>query len=90
MIGWFAMPTLIDLLFSSSFEGAVEAARILLIAAVVQFTLSWSKSFHAAVGRPHIRTLLSAVTMALSLLLLLLLGRSAEPTAPRSPTRSRP
>jgi O-antigen/teichoic acid export membrane protein len=74
VIGWFVMPTLIDLLFSSSFEGAVDAARVLLIAAVVQFTLSWSKSFHAAVGRPHIRTLLSAVALGLSLLLLLLLG----------------
>jgi O-antigen/teichoic acid export membrane protein len=74
VIGWFVMPTLIDLLFSSSFEGAVDAARVLLIAAAVQFTLSWSKSFHAAVGRPHIRTLLSAVALGLSLLLLLLLG----------------
>ena len=74
VIGWFALPSLIDLLFSSSFEDAVGAARILLIAAVVQFTLSWSKSFHAAVGRPHIRTLLAAVSMGLSLLLLLLLG----------------
>ena len=74
VIGWFALPSLIDLLFSSSFEDAVGAARILLIAAVVQFTLSWSKSFHAAVGRPHIRTLLAAISMGLSLLLLLLLG----------------
>ena len=82
VIGWFAMPTLIDLLFSSSFDGAVAAARILLIAAVVQFTLSWSKSFHAAVGRPHIRTLLAGISMGLSLLLLLLLGdRGADGAA---------
>ena len=83
VIGWFAMPTLIDLLFSSSFEDAVGAARILLIAAVVQFTLSWSKSFHAAVGRPHIRTLLAGIwRWRLSLLLLLLLGdRGADGAA---------
>jgi O-antigen/teichoic acid export membrane protein len=82
VIGWFAMPTLIELLFSSSFEGAVAAARILLIAAVVHFPLAWSKSFHAAVGRPHIRTRLSALYLALSLGLLLLLGdRGAEGAA---------
>ena len=82
VIGWFALPSLIDLLFSSAFEGAVGAARILLIAAVVQFTLSWSKSFHAAVGRPHIRTLLASVSLGLSLLLLLLLGeRGADGAA---------
>lgn len=74
VIGWFAMPALITLLFSSSFDGAVTAARILLVAAVVQFALSWSKSFHAAVGRPHVRTILAAITVALSLVLLLALG----------------
>jgi O-antigen/teichoic acid export membrane protein len=74
VIGWFAMPLLISLVFSSSFDGAVTAARILLVAAAVQFTLSWSKSFHAAVGRPHIRTILATISVALSLVLLLLLG----------------
>ena len=67
IVGWFAMPTLIELLFSSSFDGAVTAARILLVAAVFHFSLSWSKSFHAAVGRPQIRTRLSIVSLALSL-----------------------
>jgi len=82
VVGWFAMPILIDLLFSSSFESAVGAARILLIAAVVQFTLAWSKTFHAAVGRPHIRTVLASISMAVSLLLLLLLGdRGADGAA---------
>ena len=74
VIGWFAMPALINLLFSSSFDGAVTAARILLVAGAVQFALSWSKSFHAAVGRPHIRTILATINIALSLTLLLLLG----------------
>ena len=82
IIGWFAMPTLIELLFSSSFDDAVTAARILLIAAVSHFSLSWSKSFHAAVGRPQIRTRLSVLSLALSLLILLLLGdRGAEGAA---------
>jgi O-antigen/teichoic acid export membrane protein len=48
----------------------------------VQFPLAWSKSFHAAVGRPHVRTRLSALYLALSLGLLLLLGdRGAEGAA---------
>jgi O-antigen/teichoic acid export membrane protein len=82
IVGWFAMPTLIEVLFSSSFDGAVTAARILLIAAVFHFSLAWSKSFHAAVGRPQIRTRLSALSLALSLLILLLLGdRGAEGAA---------
>lgn len=71
---WFAMPALMELLFSQSFEEAVPAARILLAAAVIQFVLAWSKQFHAAVGRPHIRTRLTALHVILSLSLLLLLG----------------
>jgi O-antigen/teichoic acid export membrane protein len=82
VVSWILMPEIIELLFSSAFEEAVPAARILLIAAVVQFSLSWSKSFHGAVGRPHIRTRLSLVYVALNLSLLLLLAdRGAEGAA---------
>jgi O-antigen/teichoic acid export membrane protein len=80
--GWFLMPLLIETLFSSSYDAAVWPAQILLIAALVQFPLTWSKSFYAAVGRPEIRTRLTALYVILSLSLLALLGdRGAEGAA---------
>jgi O-antigen/teichoic acid export membrane protein len=68
------MPLLIEVLFGSEFDSAVGPARILLVAAVVQFTLAWSKMFHAAVGRPHVRTILETSRLAISLGILFWLG----------------
>jgi O-antigen/teichoic acid export membrane protein len=80
--GWFLMPLLIETLFSSAYDAAVWPARILLVAAVVQFPFSWTKSFHAAVGRPHIRTRLTALYVIVSVSLVALLGdRGAEGAA---------
>lgn len=74
IVAWFAMPVLIEVLFGSEFDSAVGPARILLVAAVVQFTLAWSKMFHAAVGRPHIRTILESARLVMSLGILVWLG----------------
>jgi O-antigen/teichoic acid export membrane protein len=50
-----AMPWLIELVFGAEYLGAVDAARIVLVAAAIQFALGWSKSLPVTVGRPRLR-----------------------------------
>jgi O-antigen/teichoic acid export membrane protein len=50
-----AMPTLIELVFGAEYLGAVDAARIILLAAAIQFALGWSKSLPVTIGRPRLR-----------------------------------
>jgi O-antigen/teichoic acid export membrane protein len=74
--GWFLIPRLIALLYSSSFAGAVRPARILLPAAVGTLAVAWSKALPAAVGRPNLRTWVSLVELALSVPLVAILAPS--------------
>jgi len=81
-IAWVAMPWLIPLLYSSSFDASVTPARILLIAAVVSFAFGWRKSLLAAIGRPDIRSRLSILSMVVTVSVLLVLAdRGAEGAA---------
>jgi O-antigen/teichoic acid export membrane protein len=50
-----AMPWLVELIFGAEYLGAVDAARIILVAAAVQFALGWSKSLPVTIGRPRLR-----------------------------------
>ena len=52
-----AMPWLVRVVFGEEYEGAVDAARIVLFAAAVHFTLGWTKSLPVTVGRPRLRIL---------------------------------
>jgi O-antigen/teichoic acid export membrane protein len=62
LLGWFLMPWLIPTLFSDRFEAAVEPARILLIAAVAHLSASvWAKGLPAAIGKPQLRSAMSAL-----------------------------
>ena len=54
-IALWAMPWLVEVVFGAEYLGAVDAARIILIAAAVQFALGWSKSLPVTVGRPRLR-----------------------------------
>ena len=50
-----AMPWLVDTVFGSEYHGAVLAARIILLAAAVQFTIGWTKTLPVTIGRPRLR-----------------------------------
>jgi O-antigen/teichoic acid export membrane protein len=50
-----AMPWLVELVFGAEYLGAVDAARIVLVAAAIQFALGWSKSLPVTIGRPRLR-----------------------------------
>jgi O-antigen/teichoic acid export membrane protein len=52
---FFAMPWLVDTVFGAKYDGAVDAARIGLAAAAVQFVIGWTKSLPVTVGRPQLR-----------------------------------
>jgi O-antigen/teichoic acid export membrane protein len=50
-----AMPWLIRIVFGNQYEDAATAARIVLVAAAIQFVLGWTKSLPVTIGRPHLR-----------------------------------
>jgi len=50
-----AMPWLVEVVFGDQYVGAVDAARIVLIAAAIQFTIGWTKSLPVTIGRPRLR-----------------------------------
>jgi O-antigen/teichoic acid export membrane protein len=50
-----AMPWLVKLVFGSEYEGAVTAARVMLIAAAIHFAIGWTKSLPVTIGRPRLR-----------------------------------
>lgn len=72
--GFFVLPWLIPVVFSEQFSGAVDAARILLVAALWQLMLSWGKTLLVALGRPQIRSFIAGVSLAVTIALLALLG----------------
>jgi O-antigen/teichoic acid export membrane protein len=49
------MPWLVDLVFGKQYDGAVAAARIILLAAAVQFVIGWTKTLPVTIGRPRLR-----------------------------------
>ena len=49
------MPWLVKVVFGSAYEGAVTAARIILLAAAIQVVLGWTKSLPVTIGRPSLR-----------------------------------
>ena len=49
------MPDLLRLVLGDEFVAATDAARLVLVAAVLQFVFGWTKSFPVTIGRPHLR-----------------------------------
>lgn len=70
---WVAMPWLISVLLPD-YEGATDAARILLLAACLRLVLGWSKTFPVSIGRPGLRIVAHGIEIVVLLPLLLLLG----------------
>ncbi len=52
---WWAMPWLVKLVNGSGYGPAAEPARVLLLAAAIQFIFGWTKSFPVSIGRPNLR-----------------------------------
>jgi O-antigen/teichoic acid export membrane protein len=71
---WLAMPTLVRFLYESKYLSAVDAFRVMLLAAAVQLVFGWSKSFPVSIGRPGLRTVGQLVEIAVLVPGVLVLG----------------
>jgi O-antigen/teichoic acid export membrane protein len=68
------MPDLIRLVFGNEFVSAADPARIVLLAAVLQFVFAWTKSFPITIGRPNLRVVTHGVETAVLVPLVAVLG----------------
>ena len=69
-----AMPFLVRVVFGSEFTGAVDAARIVLLAAAIQFAIGWTKSLPVTIGRPQLRILTHGLETLVVIPLVAVLG----------------
>jgi O-antigen/teichoic acid export membrane protein len=69
-----AMPWLVDLVFGEQYDDAVTAARVILIAAAVHFTLGWTKSLPVTIGRPRLRIFTHGLETLVAIPLVAVLG----------------
>jgi O-antigen/teichoic acid export membrane protein len=69
-----AMPSLVRIVFGSEYAGAVHAARVVLIAAAIHFTLGWTKSLPVTIGRPRLRIVTHGLETLVAIPLVALLG----------------
>jgi O-antigen/teichoic acid export membrane protein len=69
------MPWLVRTLYGQDYEGASDAARLVLLAAALQFVFGWSKSLPVSIGRPGLRVMAHGVESAVMIPLVVVLGR---------------
>ena len=71
---WWLMPYLIEIVLTDRYLPAVDAARVMLLAAAVQLIYGWTKSFPVSIGRPNLRLIAHGVETAVLIPLLVPLG----------------
>lgn len=69
-----AMPTLIEVVFGAKYLDAVDAARLMLVAASIQLVLGWTKSFPTSIGRPNLRLITHGVETVVLIPLVVVFG----------------
>ena len=73
-IFFWLMPDLIEFVFKPRYLGATDAARIILLAAAIQLSVGWTKSFPVSIGRPGLRLVTHGIESAVLLPLVIVLG----------------
>ena len=68
------VPDLIRHIYKPEYVGASNAARLLILAAAVQFVFGWTKSFPVTIGRPGLRVWTHGLETALVLPLVVVFG----------------
>jgi O-antigen/teichoic acid export membrane protein len=69
-----AMPWLVDVVFGEKYADAVDAARIILLAAAIQFAIGWTKTLPVTVGRPQLRIVTHGIETLVVIPLAVVLG----------------
>ncbi len=69
------MPWLVGTLYGDDYEGASDAARLVLLAGALHFIFGWSKSLPVSIGRPGLRVLAHGVESVVMIPLVVVLGR---------------
>ena len=70
---WWLMPDLVRIVFGRDAMPAVDAARLILLAAALQLVWGWTKSLPVSIGRPGLRIVAHGIEIAVFLPALLLL-----------------
>ena len=73
-IAWWLMPDLVRLVLGEDYLGAVDAARLILVAAALQLVYGWTKSLPVSIGRPNLRIVAHAIETAVLVPLLVVFG----------------
>jgi O-antigen/teichoic acid export membrane protein len=68
------MPWLVRVLYGDDYDGASDAARLVLLAAALQFVFGWSKSLPVSMGRPGLRVLAHGIESIVMIPLVLAFG----------------
>jgi O-antigen/teichoic acid export membrane protein len=68
------MPWLVRLVLGDAYAPATTAIRLILVAALIQLVLGWTKSFPVSIGRPGLRVVAHGVETATLLPLLIVFG----------------
>ncbi len=71
---YLAMPWLVEVVFGPEYDDAVAAARIVLLAAAIYFTIGWTKSLPVTIGRPRLRILTHGLETLVAIPLVAVLG----------------
>jgi PST family polysaccharide transporter len=71
---WWWMPSLVRWVYGAKYENAVDATRLILVAAAIQLVWGWTKSFPVSIGRPVLRVVAQSVELAVLVPALLVLG----------------
>ena len=71
---WWLMPDLVRIVLGEDFVQAVDAARLILLAAAIQLVYGWTKSLPVTIGRPNLRIVAHAIETAVLIPLLIPLG----------------
>jgi O-antigen/teichoic acid export membrane protein len=69
------MPNLVEIVFGAKYLGAVDAARLVLVAASIQLVLGWTKSFPVSIGRPNLRLITHGAETVVLIPLVVVFGR---------------
>jgi O-antigen/teichoic acid export membrane protein len=69
-----AMPWLVEAVFGAEYLDAVDAARIVLLAAAIQFAIGWTKSLPVTIGRPQLRIVTHGLETLVVVPLVVVLG----------------